>query len=253
MKWFTPKCPVNDDEKQWLEESGAWLVKEFDIRIDNVRVVLPTPEFFPDTYRGKEDDVKTLLGRVCSYMGVNADRLSMELFSDEQKELRKHLPSFESSRSGAAGLYREGDDMIRISLSTAYLRDPMAMVAVIAHELGHVLLLADKKIGPERKDHEHLTDLLTVFLGLGIFTANSAFRFTQWSGGFKQGWQARRLGYLTEPMFGYALALFAYARRERQPGWSKYIDGNAGHHFKAALSYLQETPPAKFDIGMSFT
>jgi len=41
------------------------------------------------------------------------------------------------------------------------------------HELGHVLLLADGKISKDRKDHEHLTDLLTVWLGLGIFTANS--------------------------------------------------------------------------------
>jgi hypothetical protein len=249
MKWLTPKCPVNDQEKEWLEDSGAWLLREFSIQIDNVRVVLPTPEFFPDTYRGEEDDVRTLLGRVCSYMGVNADRLSLDLFSDEQKEMRHHLPSFESSHRSAAGLYREGEDIIRISLSTDYLSDPMTMVAVIAHELGHVLLLADQKIAGDRKDHEPLTDLLTVFLGLGIFTANSAFRFTQWSGGFKQGWQVRRLGYLTEPMFGYALALFACARRESKPNWSKYLEGNAKHHFKSGLRYLQGTLPSKFDVG----
>jgi hypothetical protein len=28
------------------------------------------------------------------------------------------------------------------------------------------------------------------------------FRFTQWQGGFKQGWSARQLGYLSEAMFG---------------------------------------------------
>src|ERR1700694_4787493 len=110
-------------------------------------------------YRGEEEDVRTLLGRVCSYIGVNADRVSLELFSDEQKEMRNHLPSFESSHHGAAGLYREGEDIIKISLSTDYLLDPITMVAVIAHELGHVLLLADKKIARDRKDHEHLTDL----------------------------------------------------------------------------------------------
>jgi hypothetical protein len=239
MKWFTPKCPVEDEEKEWLENSAAWLLKEFDIQIDDVTVVLPTPEFFPDTYRGEEEDVKTLLGRVSSYMGVNADRLSLDLFSDEQKELRNHLPSFEASHRSAAGLYSEGDDTIKISLSTNHLSDPMTMVAVIAHELGHVLLLADNKIARDRKDHEHLTDLLTVFFGLGIFTANSAFRFTQWSGGFKQGWQARRLGYLTEPMFGYALALFASMRRESQPSWSQHLEGNVKHHFKSGLSYLR--------------
>ena len=245
MKWFTPKCPVCDEEKEWLEKAGAWLVKEFNIEIDNITVILPTPEFFPDRYRGEEEDVRTLLGRVCSYMGVNVDRLSLDLFSDKEKEMRNHLPSFESSHRSAAGLYREGEDLIKISLSSDHLRDPMTLVAVIAHELGHVLLLADKKIARDRKDHEHLTDLLTVLLGLGIFTANSAFQFTQWSGGFKQGWQTQRLGYLTEPMFGYALALFAFTRRERKPNWSKYLEGNVKHHFKSGLNYLQGSKGAR--------
>jgi len=229
----------------WLEKAGAWLLNQFALNIDDVTVVLPTTEFFPDPYRGEEDDVDNLLIRVCSYMGVSRDRLTVKLFSDEEKKIRDHLPSFESKGRDVAGHYRETSDLITISLSTAYLRDPMSLVAVIAHELGHVLLLADKKIARERKDHEFLTDLLTVQMGLGIFTANSAFRFTQWSGGFKQGWKAERLGYLSEPMFGYALALFAWTRREGNPPWSKYLEGNVKDHFKSALKYLQKTTEAK--------
>jgi hypothetical protein len=240
-RWLTTHCPVNDEESAWLESAGAWLVKQFEINVDDVIVILPTPEFFPDIYCGEEGDVEKLLNRVCSYMGVSRDRLSVELFSDEEKEIRDHLPSFESHGRGVAGHYRETSDLIKISVSTAYLRDPMALVAVIAHELGHVLLLADRKIQRDRKDHEFLTDLLTVQLGLGIFTANSAFRFTQWSGGFKQGWRAERLGYLSERMFGYALALFAWNREESKPEWSKYLEGNVKDHFKSALKYLQKT------------
>jgi hypothetical protein len=244
-KWFTPQCPVNEEERVWLDKAGTLLLKLFAINIDEVTVVLPTPEFFPDPYGGEEEDVDNLLIRVCSYMGVSRDRLSVELFDDDEKKIRDHLPSFESKGRGVAGHYRETSDLIKISLSTAYLRDPMSLVAVIAHELGHVLLLADKKVARERKDHEFLTDLLTVQMGLGIFTANSAFRFTQWSGGFKQGWKAQRLGYLTEPMFGYALALFACERGERKPEWARYLEGNVKDDFKSALKYLQRTTGAK--------
>jgi len=155
------------------------------------------------------------------------------------------MPSFESKGTGIAGHYRETAGLVKISLSTAYLRDPMSLVAVIAHELGHVLLLADKKIDRDRKDHEFLTDLLTVQTGLGIFTANSAFRFTQWSGGFKQGWKAQRLGYMTEPMFGYALALFAWTRGELKPTWAEYLEGNVKDHFKSGMKYLQKTTRAR--------
>jgi hypothetical protein len=236
--WFTPHCPVNEEDRVWLEKASLWLLDQFELNISDVTVVLPTPEFFPDIYHGRDEDVDKLLSRVCSYMGVRRDRLILELFANEENKIREHLPSFESSTQGAAGLYRETDNLIKLSVSTEYLRDPMSLVAVIAHELGHVLLLSDKKISRARKDHEYLTDLLTVQMGLGIFSANSAFRFNQWSGGFKQGWKAQRLGYLTEPMFGYALALFAEKRGEPKPKWAKYLEGNVKDHFKSGLKFL---------------
>jgi hypothetical protein len=244
MTWLAPKCPVNEEQQVWLENSGAWLLKEFGIEVSDVIVILPTPEFFPDTYRGQEDDIGQLLNRVCSYLSINRDRLSLELFSDDREQIRNHLPSYEFSRSGPAGRFQESNGLITISLRTDYLSDPMSLVAVIAHELGHVLL-DDKKIARNRKDLEYLTDLLMVLTGLGIFSANSSFKFTQWSGGFKQGWKAQRLGYLTEPMFGYALALFASSRRESKPPWSKYLEGSIKHHFKSGLAYLEKTDISK--------
>jgi hypothetical protein len=85
---------------------------------------------------------------------------------------------------------------------------------------------------------------LTVFFGLGIFTANSAFSFNQWTDTSSQGWQTERRGYLTEDMFGYALALFALMRGERNPAWSKYLDGSVSTYFKNAHRYLEKTGDA---------
>jgi hypothetical protein len=246
MKWFAPQCPVDEGQELWIKQSSSWIVKQFNIQAGEVVVILPTSEFFPDTYRAREEDVELLLNRVCRYMKVERERLELELFSDRSKELRNHLPVFQSSGREAAGTYtNDGARRIRIRISTDHLSDPTSLVAVIAHELGHVLLLADGRISTDRKDHEPLTDLLTVWLGLGIFTANSAFKFSQWSGGFKQGWESRRLGYLTEQMFGYALAWFAFTRGERQPPWSKYLEGDSGHYFKTSMRFLDRVRRSK--------
>jgi hypothetical protein len=242
MRWFAVECPVNPEQKLWIEDSTSWLVNRLAIKLDQVVVVLPTPDFFPDPYRAEDEDVDKLLKRVCGYMGVDRNRLSLDLFSDEQRELRHLLPTFESSRRGIAGQFkRDGKGLIGIRIASNYLMDPMALVATIAHELGHVVLAADGKISSERKDHEFLTDLLTVLLGLGIFTANSSFRFRQWSGGFKQGWESKRLGYMTESMFGYALAWFAFLRKEQKPKWPRYLEGNSKHYFKSSLRFLKGT------------
>jgi len=114
----------------------------------------------------------------------------------------------------------------------------MALVATIAHELGHVLLLGNGRIPADRKDHEPLTDLLTVFFGLGIFSANAVFEYSREVRGEYAYASTSRLGYLTEPMFGYGLARYAWLRGEADPRWARYVDTNPRTFLKRGLRYL---------------
>jgi hypothetical protein len=91
-------------------------------------------------------------------------------------------------------------------------------------------------------DHEPMTDLLTVFLGLGIFTANSAARFKQFQEDRKIGWSMQRLGYLPEPVFGYALARFAIERGENKSEWTRHLSSNVRSDFKRSKRWLEENP-----------
>lgn len=245
MLWFTPKCPVEADDKLWLEESMEWLLEEFGCdTFRAVTVVLPTDEFFPDEYAGDEEDAQFLIERVCGYMNVNPDLLEVEFFDDEHGALRRSMCFAEGSSDGASGHYRRRRNKFVISLDSSQLSDPMCLVATVAHELGHVRLLGEGRVHGGYEDHESMTDLLTVFLGLGVFTANTSFSFRQWTDTSSQGWQADRRGYLTEEMFGYALALFAYMRGEHNPAWSRYLDGSVSTYFKNGQRYLEKTGDA---------
>lgn len=242
MKWFTPKCPVGAEDKAWIDESMLWLVEEFGRdALRDAAVVLPTDEFFPDEFSEDEADVRALIERVCGYMGVAPERVELEFFTDESAAPRLGLPFDESSYSGVAGHYRKRRDKFVINIESSQLTDPMFLVATSAHELGHVRLLGEGRVSAAFEDHEPLTDLLTVFLGLGVFTGNCVFRFSQWTDAFSQGWQTERRGYMTEEMFGYALALFAWTRGEERPAWSEYLQGNVSAYFKGAQKYLEKT------------
>jgi hypothetical protein len=244
MLWFTPKCPVEADDKLWLEESMEWLLEEFGCdAFRAVTVVLPTDEFFPDSYSADEDDVWSLVERVCAYIDVDPDLIELEFFDDQRGELR-NTGFFESSYEGASGHYKKRKDKFVVSLATSQLTDPMSLVATIAHELGHVRLLGEERVDADFEDHEPLTDLLTVFFGLGVFTANSAFSFQQWTNTSSQGWQTERKGYLSEEMFGYALALFALMRNEHHPDWSRHLEGSVVTYFKNGQRYLEKTGDA---------
>ncbi len=255
MLGFSPKLPVRDEEQLWVDEGFRRLDKMLGHRrMIDAQVVLPTAEHFPDRYDKTPATVEKLFQRVCCYMQVDRSRIELEIFPDETEELRRMLPHWSGGNSNkCAGLFIEeqaesGDGpsdekhMI-VAIRSTQLKDPLSLVATVAHELGHVILLGGGRMNPGTPDHEAMTDLLTVFLGLGIFTANSAGRFTQFQDDKHQGWSMQRLGYLPEPVYGYALAKFAMERGENKPGWTKHLSTNVKSYFKSSRAWLTKHGP----------
>ncbi|MGA9776704.1 MAG: hypothetical protein WBS33_00360 [Verrucomicrobiia bacterium] len=239
-----PELPVNEEQKTWIEKSFQWLLEEFgaDCFLKH-QTILPELSFFPDNYQGTEECVDKLVERVCAYMDVNPGFIDVVFLVDRDETAAKHRTGNADPHSGAAGLYfsqTSQENRKRIAINVSQLKNPANVIATAAHELGHVILLGGGKISPEEKRHEYLTDLITVFFGLGIFTANSAFQFSQWQDHSHQGWSVSRTGYLSEEMFAYSLAAYAWMRAETNPKWSKYLAINVGHYFKRSLKYLKD-------------
>lgn len=236
------EVPLDDQEKVWLEKSFQWLLDEFGVeRFLKHAPVLPESSYFPDGYRGSEQDVVKLVARVCTYMDLDPNLIDVVFLFDRDETAAKHRTGT-TEYSGAAGLYfnqTSQETRKKIAINVSEFKNPMRLVATIAHELGHVLLLGGGKLSAEDKGHEYVTDLITVFFGLGIFTANSAFQFSQWQDHSHQGWSASRSGYLSEEMFAYALACYTWMRGETDPQWSRHLSINVGHHFKRCLAYLK--------------
>jgi hypothetical protein len=45
---------------------------------------------------------------------------------------------------------------------------------------------------------------------------------------------------MSEEMFAYSLAAYAWMRGETNPKWSRYLAMNVGHYFKQSLKYLEK-------------
>ncbi len=235
--WFrsNPECPVDLATRQWIDERWAWLESQFGLeRLRATTVVLPRPEFFPDAYHGTAEDVRHMLDRVCEYMDIDPTLVELSLYEDRN-------PVYEGEwRQGTAGLYTPEAGKFRVWVEVGNLNDPLALVGTMAHELGHIHLLGHGRISEETEDHEPLTDLLTVFLGLGVFTANSVIRENYWHAGAVSGWSMGRRGYLGMSEFGYAFARFARARGEAGLDWSRELRLDVRSAFKAALRFLEQ-------------
>jgi hypothetical protein len=244
MFGFRPKLPITDAERAWVDESFDRLTNLFGReRLVEAPTVLPTADFFPQAWEPTEACASVLFDRVCELMKTNRGHIQLEFFYVDHvdDQLRKRLPYWRGSTDhGPAGFYQEtkGEDAAEaeaeavgpppaiIAIRMSQLKDPMTLVATMAHEIAHVLLLGDRRIERDIEHMEPLTDLTTVFCGFGIFTANSAINFRQWSDTQKFGWSVNRLGYLTEPIYGYALARYAQLRHERRPSWTAHLKLN---------------------------
>lgn len=251
MFGFSPKLPVSEEDRQWVENGFRRLEKILGRRrMLEAKVVLPTAEDFPDPYDETSAAIEKIFQRICTYMRVDRRTVELEIFPDETEELRKALPYWQGKSDGPAGLYMHdtaitGDETARhmhVAIKSPQISDPLVLVATMAHELGHVILLGGGLLHPIPKDHEPLTDLLTIFLGLGVFTANTAARFTQYQDERQAGWSMQKLGYLPEEIHGYALAKFSVERGEEKSEWTRHLSTNVLSYYKKSRAWLAKNP-----------
>ena len=243
--------PVNEVQQVWIEASLKWFIEEFGREPLNRGIVLPGPDLFSG-YTGTPRQIGRLVAAVCSLMQLTPSDLTLELF-DLREE--KDDPQKRKGKR-AVGHYYVQDGKPVIGLDVSEASDASYLTAIIAHELCHVRLLGEGRITRDRTDHERLTDLLTVYYGFGIFNTNAALRFGQDGRGFtvhplgylderalntnrNDGYS--RTGYLSEAEFSYAMACYAWLRRETEPEWTGHLDPGPRLCLKQGLAYLSRS------------
>ena len=181
-----------------------------------------------------------VLDWLCGAMGVKPQRLTLEICADTAPEHRTGMPT------GAVGLYECGEQQAVIRVRESQVADPQRLAATLAHELAHELLLGGGLLTTNVPDHEDLTDLLPVFLGTGVFAANSTLHEQYRDSGTWSSWQIGKQGYLPARVFGYAFALFAFVRGEDQPPWAQHLRLDAADTLWKGLRYPRRTNDSLF-------
>lgn len=247
LRTVSEDCPVDPPQQAWIEASMKWFVGEFGREPLLGGIVLPGPNL-QSGYTGTPRQIERLIAGVCTVMSIDRSSLTVESF-----EIREEDDPESRKGRRAVGHYfvRDGRPVIGLDVSEA--SDADYLTAIIAHELCHVRLLGERRITRERRDHERLTDLLTVYFGFGIFSTNAALRYGETARGFSveplgyldermlnaarnDGYS--RVGYLTEPEFGYAMACYAWLREEADPAWAARLDPGPRVHLRQGLAYL---------------
>jgi HEAT repeat protein len=230
--WFAPSCPLDLLEKTWTERRMRWFADQFGIdRLLKAEVILPTDQYFPDEYHETAADARHMMDRICKYMGVDPATVAFEVVADLAQ---------------AAGHYDASGPKPVVRVTEAQLHQPGLLAATLAHELAHELLLGGGLLTAESPDHERVTDLLPLYLGLGVFGANATIQESSRSTAAYSWWRISRQGYLPSRVLGYAFALFAFVRGETKPAWLTYLRPDAAEPCRDGLHYLRKTGDSLF-------
>jgi len=218
-------CPVDEHTRIWLEKSFQTLLSIFGKENTRNRKVL-TPERinFPVRYDGSERSAFETLKIIANQMEVPIERITLDFYDDHLRQITEGSPG---------GLYwgKGENDNFEISLVRTKLDEPENMVATLAHEVAHIKLLGENRL---EENDEPITDLMTIFFGLGIFNANAAFQ--TFADSKYYGWS--QSGYLTQMEWGYALSLFAHIRQEQEPNWSCHLSKNVKADFIQGQNFI---------------
>ncbi|MCC7422884.1 MAG: HEAT repeat domain-containing protein [Planctomycetaceae bacterium] len=232
--WFRPRCPLELREKVWVEYWTRWLIDQLGLeRIRKAPVVLPTLQYFPDPYDVTPASIERVFRRVCQYLDIDPDRIP----------LRYHDAL---EHPGVLGHYVQGDPPT-ISLSNEIFHDKENLIAVMAHELGHEVLLGGKLLTSEHPEHEPITDLVVVLLGLGVFPANTAVKDKTVRMGHVSWNSISSQGYLPARMLGYAMAIVSWIREDESVPWLWALQPDAAHGLKGGLKFLRKTGDCLFE------
>ena len=232
--------PLNEELRKYFEHSLLWLLQEFpEPKIEERKILTPTNEDFPIKWSKSQENAHDALKIICNNMQINPNNIDLNFYDNGIKEIDMGTSVIfiesDPKYPEAAGLYHHEkiDGKFSISIDNALLQRPDNLVATIAHELAHVKLLGENKL---EQNNEMLTDFATVFFGLGIFNANTAFQFHNQT----DRWGYSYLGYLKVDDWAYAMALFAFVRYEDEPPWKQYLSKSIRGVFDKSLRYMIE-------------
>jgi hypothetical protein len=240
---FKHKPLLGDDDQLFQIECYKWLLKHFggDAFYNEAKLVIPTKEFFPAIVGSREETAAATFEQVKNHAGLGDWPCRLEAQEEDPNVLVAPTVALQNLEPGPLGTFSANEDFeVTITYNPEILDNAAEMVATFAHELSHYLTATAPEPPPGGWENwEFATDICATFLGFGIFMANYAFQFRQFSDVDSQGWSVSGSGYLTQAERSYALAIFIGLKNLEPDSAYRYCDENVRSYLKRAKAELE--------------
>ena len=226
-----PKPFLDPARRQWQFETYAWLLRGCGgyQKFLDTDLVLPIPEHFPDRGMKGHAAATALFRRVRDHAGMADWPCIAEPSSASSDNTEPSSASSDNTEPSSASTdnatLESTSNRIRIIRYSAAEQDPAVLVAHFAHELARFLVESFEETPPGGPMlREPAIDLATVFMGFGVFMANSAVRNAPWD--------------LNEGELVHALALFCHLRKVSEDDVDPHLNAHVRKYLRLAARDL---------------
>jgi hypothetical protein len=245
LGFFRSKPVLDGDSAEWLFNAYAWALGNFGSAVfhQDTILVTPTDRHFPDkAFATPQERVSVAFGRVRDYAGMQGWPCELMVLSPDMDPVRPPDISSVTPRGPQGAVCIHGEKQsIPIAFDPGVIGKPLVLIAIFAQQLAYHLGRAIKAEVPGGEDlRGPASDLLAVFMGFGLFLANSAM--TTCRGGCSGcGTSVQKLGYLTEDEFVYALAIFCILKDIQNAEVEPHLKKTLQPFFRKAIKEIKDT------------
>ena len=245
MFWQS-KPTIETDDQEWQLQTWQWLLENFGgvEAMHSYAQAAPHASQFPDSGQTGKGHADFVFRQVVGRFRLEAENFRLDMQDAEIQPVVGPMAVVQNAPVNPLGTYQSFAEPGAhvITYSPSLLNDLEALIATFAHEICHPLLLTISDAPPGGPDMEEFTtDLAMVFFGFGIFGANGAFKFSQYTDTSTgtQGWGYTKAGYLTQPEWGFALAVRTLLADESEKIPDHFLSDGPRAHFRKNLKFLR--------------
>ncbi len=243
-KLFSPKEIIDQNTQNWIFDTFAWAIENFDINVlkNDSRLVLPTNEFYPGTVSSIDEMAQAMFVNTKIYAGMQ--NWPIQLTSNPPIA----QTAIEDLRVGAIMRGEQADvalnfasEPLMLGYNANQVNQPQDLIAGISQALASILVISNKALPPGGKEYlPQAIDLVACFMGFGVIFANTAYQFRGGCGSCNNA-SLNRQAALTEPETIYALALFCVLKKQPMKDVKGHLKAHLKKDFTNAYKSIEQS------------
>ena len=257
-KLFSPKKIIDENTQNWILDTFAWAIENFDINIlkEDTRLVLPNNEFYPGRVSSIDEMAQAMFNNTKSYAGMQKWPIQLTAAAPTSTTAIEDLRLGSTIRGEAADVVvNENGEALMLGFTPNQVNQPQDLIAGISQALASILVISNKNLPPGGKEClPQAIDLVACFMGFGVILANTAYQFKGGCGSCNNA-SLNRQAALTEPETLYALALFCVLKKEQVKVVKTHLKAHLKKDFTHAYKSIEQslsatTQPALLAMAM---